>query len=73
MLEELGEKVSLAIKQDLTNTQINKSLENNIEDVLELLSQKHSTLFALLKIYSPADSFMKFRKWFMNIIRVIIK
>ena len=57
MLEELGEKVSLAIKQDLTNTKINKSLENNIENVLGLLSQKHSTLFALLKIYSPADSF----------------
>ena len=62
MLEELGEKVSLAIKQDLTNTQINKSLENNIEDVLGLLSQKHSTLFALLKIYSPADSFNEIKK-----------
>ena len=62
MLEELGEKVSLAIKQDLTNTQINKSLENNIEDVLELLSRKHSTLFALLKIYSPADSFNEIQK-----------
>ena len=62
MLEELGEKVSVAIKQDLTNTQINKSLENNIEDILGLLSQNHSTLFALLKIYSPADSLMKFKK-----------
>ena len=62
MLEELGEKVSLAIKQDLTNTKINKSLENNIEGVLGLLSQKHSPLFALLKIYSPADSFNEIKK-----------